>query len=126
MDDGKRNEAQNPRDGVNEPVWPQRPARPQPPVQRPRLDPPVENPRSGQTYRAAEQPVYPVAQTPANRPPETRRDDTKETQILPVVEPSRFDRGAGAQTRPTPTVNGSPNDNPNGGNQSRVQAPQPA
>src|SRR5438105_2431364 len=106
MDDGRGKERSEPRDGKDEGLqWPQRPARPEPVVARPRLDPPDERARpqrgdnTPNTYRATTPP----------RPGSgaaSREGDTKETQVLPIVEPSRFARGA--QTRAVPGVPAAP------------------
>lgn len=78
---------------------PQRPQGPQPSPARPRLDPPAANdPRS---YRAAQ---APPPRAPQVRSQAVRMDDTKETQVLPIVEPSRFERAGQQrpQDRPQP------------------------
>src|SRR5437899_2006551 len=68
--------------------WPQRPARPQPPVMRPRLDPPTDS----VGVRSARGSVGPQPTAP--------QDDPKETRLLPIVESSRFERGAQAGSTP--------------------------
>src|SRR5438552_2240992 len=98
MDDSRRSDGMEKRDGQEDgeivPQWPQRPERGQPPAVRPRLDPPIERGRlavpegqgrvSGASGRDA-------GDAGPNVP--GRGDDPKETRVLPVVEPSRFDKG---------------------------------
>lgn len=95
-----------------EPSWPQRPDRPRPENNRPRLDPP--EPRdSVQRHQARPsgsggfgdteiQPSkwtsHPTSYsgqpgTPGQQAVRNNRGDTMETQIIPAVEPSRFDNG---------------------------------
>src|SRR5438067_9127684 len=78
-------ERQHPGDGLDkEPQWPQRPV------------PSDSSPRYG----------YRVAPTPQPDPTSQARrsaDETKETQLLPIVEPSRFDRGTTRPQPPQPT-----------------------
>src|SRR4051812_17143813 len=88
-------------DDINvEPQWPQRPERPQPQAAQQRLEPPAERTagrpapvqpgadNSRTTYRATTAPPPGPVAHPANG-----QGNTKETQTLPLVEPSRFDKG---------------------------------
>src|SRR5690349_9546045 len=91
-----------------EPQWPQRPTTPQPNVARPRLEPPVERDnrpipfqaRDDRAYRASEQ--RPIPDPARSSQPTAGGDSAKETRVLPIVEPSRFERGeqTRAVTRP--------------------------
>lgn len=109
-----------------EPNWPQRPERPRPEPNRPRLDPPERQGGAGAGTGA--QQGGQTGQTGQGRPvggggfgdteiqpskwtshptfysgqSEGRNNsgDTRETQIIPVVGPSRFDNGRGATPPP--------------------------
>jgi hypothetical protein len=87
-----------------EPNWPQRPDRPRPEPTRPRLDPPEQQPAqkppggSGgfgdteiQPSKWTSHPTFYSGQPDVG----SNRGDTMETQIIPAVEPSRFDNGRG-------------------------------
>ncbi len=94
MDKDDNSKRREPGDDLeNGPVWPRRPEQPLPPSVRPRLDPPRESTDARSGYRAA-----PLPRREPSLPPAP--DDPKETRALPLIEPSRFDRGN--QPRPTP------------------------
>lgn len=115
MNDDRGREARSRDESEYQPQWPQRPGRPQPDAAGPRLEPPAERngsqsappysppraqaqPGSGQVNSNG--PTYRAAQAPA---PVAKGDPTKETRVLPIVEPSRFERG-GSQAAPKAAV----------------------
>ncbi len=78
MDENKGEDRQNPGDGLDkEPEWPQRPTRNS------------DSPRYGYRVAPAPQPEPPSSQQDRQR---RARDETKETTIIPISEPSRFER----------------------------------
>src|SRR5438105_3673945 len=89
-----------------QPQWPQRPARPQPPAARPRLDPPDSGRRTTDDgRRTTQQRPSSASSTPVVRRPSSvvpTQDDPKETRMLPLVEPSRFQRDARSRPAPKP------------------------
>ena len=109
MDTNKGREARSHDDIDNiQPQWPQRPGRPQPSAHKPHLEPPAERPARGSSAprrdtpsRYTEPMAYPSR--PIGSPEPARSNDPKETRVLPVVEPSRFDRNGQARIAPAPT-----------------------
>ncbi|MDQ5824233.1 MAG: VanW family protein [Chloroflexota bacterium] len=99
-----------------EPNWPVRPDRPRPEQNRPRLDPP--EPQAGANQGGQGRPVgggsfgdteiqpskWTSHPTFHSGQPEARNSagDTRETQVIPVVGPSRFDNGRPAPPQPSP------------------------
>lgn len=83
--------------------WPQRPTWPRPEISRPRLDPPQQAGRlnASPAQSAGRQGYSPASKAPGTPDPRQGEGETKETRLLPTVEPSRFDRNQGARTAPT-------------------------
>lgn len=105
----KNDRAEKSSDVEFEPAWPQRPDRPRPEPVRPRLDPPeglppVSNHKGNGGFGDTEiQPSrWTSHPTSYSRQPgmASNPGDTKETQVLPIVESSRFDNGRVAPQAP--------------------------
>ncbi|MFL5732554.1 MAG: VanW family protein [Chloroflexia bacterium] len=80
-------------EGEAAPQWPQRPVTPPPAAARPRLDPPVERGRTQGTPQGQGTQAPREGAGRVNPAPPAGLDETKVTRMLPVVEPSRFERG---------------------------------